>query len=292
MFTELLAVFEPILGTDAVRHHVNISELPSRAGPVDITITTKLRTIAIEFDGAYWHAPRLEHDCRKSRQLRKAGYHLIRVREHPLSSLHADDVEVPANVKPLEAAAATVRRMLERGWIEGTTYEAAKDYVEKGQLLGEELAREMLIHVAQRDLGDESLAITHPDMAAEWDEASNGELTPRQVNTKSSRKISWICGKGHRFEQKICDRVRGRGCPYCAGRRVDSENCLAAIRPELLLDWDYEKNSVTPYEITAGSQKQINWHCQRCGHDWTTPLKNRSRSKNPSGCPICARKSR
>ena len=45
------------------------------------------REIAIEYDGAYWHADKVDLDTAKSLDLLAAGYLLARLREHPLPPL-------------------------------------------------------------------------------------------------------------------------------------------------------------------------------------------------------------
>jgi hypothetical protein len=59
-----------------------------------VDITTELldgRRLAIEYDGAYWHADKVELDTEKSRDLLAAGYLVARLREHPLPSLFITD---------------------------------------------------------------------------------------------------------------------------------------------------------------------------------------------------------
>lgn len=58
---------------------------------VDVTIVTVagLR-VAIEYDGAYWHADKGRHRHREVPDLFAAGWLVARLREHPLSSLGID----------------------------------------------------------------------------------------------------------------------------------------------------------------------------------------------------------
>ncbi len=49
----------------------------------------------IEFDGGYWHSEKTESDRKKTRQLEKAGWRVIRAREEPLQKLGQNDVVVP-----------------------------------------------------------------------------------------------------------------------------------------------------------------------------------------------------
>lgn len=55
-----------------------------------VDITTELpdsRRLALEYDGAFWHADKSELDTEKSLDLLAAGYLVARLREHPLGPL-------------------------------------------------------------------------------------------------------------------------------------------------------------------------------------------------------------
>ena len=68
-------------------------------------------------------------------------------------------------------------------------------------------------------------------------------------------------------------------------------NDFVNLYPELLKEWDFEKNtSIDPSEITSGVTKRVWWKCTKCGHEWQTAVGNRT--KNGSGCPKCAVKKR
>jgi len=59
-----------------------------------VDITTELpngRRLAIEYDGAFWHADKTELDTEKSLDLLAAGYLVARLREHPLGPLSVRD---------------------------------------------------------------------------------------------------------------------------------------------------------------------------------------------------------
>ncbi|MEW2810941.1 zinc-ribbon domain-containing protein [Streptomyces massasporeus] len=59
---------------------------------VDITVETAgERKLAIEYDGSYWHADKVDLDIEKSRDLLAAGYLVARLREYPLPPLSIDD---------------------------------------------------------------------------------------------------------------------------------------------------------------------------------------------------------
>lgn len=132
-----------------------------------------------------------------------------------------------------------------------------------------------------------SLAQLAPGLAAEWHPSRNLPLTPEQVFAWSPRKVWWKCPAGHEWQAPPAKRYqRGDGCPYCSGRRASPENCLAALHPELMGEWDAARNApLTPYDVTAGSGKRVWWTCS-CGYSWQSTVAGRIKSK---GCPVCNR---
>ena len=70
---------------------------------------------------------------------------------------------------------------------------------------------------------------------------------------------------------------------------VEGVNDFKTANPDLMLDWDYEKNKdIDPKKITAHSGIYVNWKCHFCGHEWRTRANNRSSLKR--GCPNCSMK--
>ena len=132
-----------------------------------------------------------------------------------------------------------------------------------------------------------NLAVTAPGLAGEWHPQRNGELRPVDVWPNSNRKVWWLCTKGHEWQATVTSRAGGTGCPYCYGRFASKENNLAAAHPELLAEWDSNRNiDLDPSTLTPYVNKKVWWRCRE-GHTWEATIYNRS--KNRSGCPTCAR---
>lgn len=77
-----------------------------------------------------------------------------------------------------------------------------------------------------------SLAVKHPDVAADWDFERNGEVTPYDVLPKS-HFMAWWKGKcGHVWQTMVFNRTAiivreshtyyGTGCPICAGQTKET----------------------------------------------------------------------
>jgi hypothetical protein len=60
-----------------------------------------------------------------------------------------------------------------------------------------------------------------PELAAEWHPTKNGDLTPKDVPTGSSKRATWRCVEGHEWIAIISSRAGGRGCPTCAKTGFD-----------------------------------------------------------------------
>ena len=134
---------------------------------------------------------------------------------------------------------------------------------------------------------EQNLAVVNPTLASEWHPEKNGDLHPEDLWPKSNRKVWWQCSKGHEFQVAVNSRSDGSGCPYCYGRYATKTNNVARKYPELLAQWDPEKNGLlNPSRVTPYSGKKVWWCCSR-GHSWQATIYNRA--KNKSGCPACAR---
>ena len=76
----------------------------------------------------------------------------------------------------------------------------------------------------------------------EWDNKKNSNIDIYNITNGSSKKVWWICPKGHSYSRSIYDRIRNRNCPYCSNRKVlTGYNDLATTNPEFLREWNYKK---------------------------------------------------
>ena len=137
--------------------------------------------------------------------------------------------------------------------------------------------------------GFNDLETTCPDLVNEWDYEKNGDLLPSQVVKGSERKAWWKCEKGHSWQAAINSRAgSGRGCPYCSNQKIlVGYNDIFSTSPELREEWDYEKNTIDPSTVAAGSNKRAYWVCKECGHKWNAIISSRTQAKY--GCPKCSR---
>jgi hypothetical protein len=133
--------------------------------------------------------------------------------------------------------------------------------------------------------GFNDLATVRPDLAAEWDVESNGDLTPEDLTAGSAISVWWLGVCGHSWQARVNNRVHGTGCPICAGQTVLAGfNDLATVNPGLAAQWDIERNGRSPDTVSTFTSQRAWWVCDR-GHSWEAQISNRA---NGNGCPVCA----
>lgn len=109
----------------------------------------------------------------------------------------------------------------------------------------------------------------------EWDYDKNNSLDPAKIYYNSNLKVWWKCVKGHSWLAKISSRFKS-GCPYCQGKLVSEENCLATKYPSIATEWDFAKNIGSPKDYTAHSGKKFWWICRTCGNNWQATINKRT----------------
>ena len=131
----------------------------------------------------------------------------------------------------------------------------------------------------------------YPNLAKEWDYKKNGEngIFFEDITFGSGKEAWWICDKGHHYQLKICDRTRRHlGCPYCSGHRLlEGFNDFATKCPQLLKEWDYDKNNklgIFPNKIGVGFKDKVWWKCPK-GHSYDSVIFPRTHGV---GCPYCS----
>ena len=149
-----------------------------------------------------------------------------------------------------------------------------------------------------------SLAILFPDLLKQWDFKKNTHLDPYAVNDHSHLDAFWICPVKlcsnethvHEWKTMIANRTcHNSGCPYCCepAQRVCSCNSFATLRPELLGEFDRERNTEDPFTLALCSNKIVHWKCPKLNcldtshvHRWETTVSHRT--KDGRSCPWCS----
>ena len=147
-----------------------------------------------------------------------------------------------------------------------------------------------ICHGKQVLQGYNDLATTNPNIVKEWHPTKNGNLLPTMITKGYGKKIWWLAKCGHEWDEYTSNRIKGCGCPICAGKRVlQGYNDLATTNPNIAKEWHPTKNgNLLPTMKTKGSNTKVWWLCEK-GHEWQTTINNRTRDKG-IGCPYCSNK--
>lgn len=127
--------------------------------------------------------------------------------------------------------------------------------------------------------GETDLATTHPELAAQLVD----QTLAITLKAGSDKKVEWQCEYGHMWITSVSNRVKGRGCPWCAGKYGKVEdNTLAGTYPKLAMQL-VDKSLAT--KLKPQSNKKVEWECEH-GHRWFAAVT--SRTSKDAGCPFCS----
>lgn len=131
--------------------------------------------------------------------------------------------------------------------------------------------------------GFNDFATYHPELVKYWDFKKNGDCTPESVTYGSAKRVWWICDKGHSYDMRVTEKHNGYGCPICSSARITGDNNFAALHPELLSEWDFKKNTISPDKISSYNREKVWWICPR-GHSYQMTPGDRV---GGHGCGFC-----
>ncbi|MDQ6598087.1 zinc-ribbon domain-containing protein [Bacillus salipaludis] len=139
---------------------------------------------------------------------------------------------------------------------------------------------------------DNNITITHPEIADQWHPELNGEHTPDLYSSGNSYyKAWWKCLKdsSHAWQALISSRIKDKsGFPFCSGHKATHHNNLAITHPDIAMYWNWELNTITPFEVKRFSNRKVWWRCDISpSHVWEAVISHRTEK---SGCPYCTNK--
>lgn len=140
--------------------------------------------------------------------------------------------------------------------------------------------------------GENDLLTNNPYLLKEWDYEKNGDLKPENVAAHSNKKVWWKCPNGHQYVASISNRnhkTNPTACPYCTNQKALKNNTdFESKCPELMKEWDFEKNkNIDPSQIYYSTKKKVWWKCYKCGYIWKEDIYNRVNKDSYKYCPMC-----
>lgn len=243
--------------------------------PYELDIYIPEVSAAIEYDGQAWHKD-LKKDTIKTQKCIDKNIKLFRVRETECPAIEKTD------------------------GVMVYTYQYG-DTITLGHIIGEilkQLTNKVIDVDIKRDssqiyaqyvfkVKQNSIAAKNPELVKEWDTEKNGALKPDYVSYGSTKKVWWLCNKGHSYSSTPANRANGNSCPYCVNKKLlQGFNDLQTLHPEIAAEWNYQRNGeITPQWVLNGATIKVWWVCS-LGHEWQATVNSRVSRK--SGCPVCS----
>ena len=114
--------------------------------------------------------------------------------------------------------------------------------------------------------GYNDLYSKYPDLVKEWNYEKNEELgiRPKEVSYGSSKKVWWVCEKGHEWNAPISRRTGSQrsSCPFCSNQMLlKNYNDLESKYPDIAKEFNIYKNKKLPSEYLYGSSSKVWWIC-------------------------------
>ena len=252
----------------------------------EIDILLKDKKVAIEYDGKLYHADAKQekHDLKKQVALISSGYRFLRVREHPLQKINDHDIIIPTSSMLTKDQLNQVVN-----WIDKDSL-ATANYIKNPNFANNSIYLKSL-EAFPSPPKEQSLAELFPDLAKEWHQKRNGNLTPFDFTAGSSEKVWWQCKDNldHVYDASIDKRTNGSGCRFCTNQAASLDNCLATKFPDVAALWHPEKNGeVTPEMIVTGATVKRWWQCSDVlEHTWQDFPRRLTKRLTNNYCPHC-----
>lgn len=241
---------------------------------IDIFIPSK--KIGIEYDGFEWHKNKQQKDINKYNYCKRNGIFLIRIREDNLNAevlskmcdyyIHSDYEDKNHSLDDVDKCIIKLFNYLNIQ----INIDTHRDRL---------LIQEQYFEKQRKD----SLLYKYPNIAKEWNQEKNGNITPDMVNCGSNERYSWKCTScGYEWETSIANRCsKNSGCPRCSNRlRLSHEEFLDRLRnknpnfKKIILNSEY-----------YNQKTKIECKCKTCGYEWKVLA---SSLLSGNGCPNCA----
>jgi hypothetical protein len=244
----------------------------------DVFIPT-LKTV-IEYDG-FHHLNNHDKDLEKANFFLDNGYLFFSIRTNTLKVLKKEEIHsyiIRKGGKEENDLEKSIKSIIDKLILiankEKTVFEInlQKDSIDiyNKYIVGEQL---------------NSFASKYIEIAKEWHPTLNGLITPAKIRPRTHKKFWWVCINKHHYLSSPNNRARGRGCPYCVGKKIGFGNDFESNYPLLSKEWNNKKNKeLHPSLFTKHSCKTVWWICSK-GHEWEARIDIRVRG---TGCLYCS----
>ena len=137
-----------------------------------------------------------------------------------------------------------------------------------------------------KDPKGQLLKTVFPEIYKDWDNDMNPNKDKNLITIGSNKfNVNWKCHKcGYKWEQKVVNRIKSK-CFICSNK----DKLLEFTNPEIYKEFDLDNNvGINPKVLLIGSNKKVNWKCQKCNYKWSQNID--TRVKLETKCKQCSNK--
>lgn len=228
----------------SVEHHMKIEG-------VEFDIFIEDINLLIEYDGVYWHKNKREKDKNKDIIAKNNGCGFLRIYEY---DKYYEDTFIS-----LDKNICYVGKEVDQRYdllCKIVSLYCYKNLHMKKIEVPDNISKKVF-ELLREEKNADSLAVRKPEVAKFWHPNKNGDITASQVVPYSEYNAWWLCENGHEYQLLVKYKTKGTGCPIC--RKKYKKNSLEMCYPELLKFWDYDRNDISPKEVTKRSAIKVWW---------------------------------
>lgn len=243
---------------DAINGALNIID-----GRNELDIYIPSIKTAIEYDGQEWHKD-TKRDINKDKMCKDKGIILYRIREKECPDYKSYSIKYKYDYtdwNSLNSIISEICFIISNKRINVDIYKDETD----------------IYSFYSRTLKQNSIGVMYPNLLDMWHPTKNGKSNPLMIKSGSNHSFWWKDKLGHEF--KCTPNIMKDGkehCPYCSNKTLlKGFNDIATKYPELMVEWDFQKNNISPNEIVYQNKtdrRKFWWKCRYCGNEWQAPL--------------------
>lgn len=234
--------------------------------------------LAIEYDGQAWHKDYLR-DLKKDILCDQNNIILFRIRENLCPVYESSSIKLKCEKQNYQELSNNINFIID----------FINEKYNKNFKVNINIDRDYNIILEKLNLSIKANSISNSHLINEWNWKKNKGINPETIQLGTHKKFWWICKFGHEWKSAVYSRTSkfACGCPYCAGQKVISGwNDLATLYPNIIKEWNYDKNIISPNKIRPNTNKKYWWTCSTCNNEWESSPAHRIRGRS---CPKCAR---
>lgn len=264
---------------------------------VELDIFIPSINTGIEFDGYFWHNSQesLLREKKKYIICKQKNIKLIRIRDSKSNFSHdtCDSAMIIDNLKDSKQLESVIRLLLQELDPESNKFTRTnpkQQWSTIDNIINVDNDRFNILENKYLMEEKNSFIYKYPELLKEWHYERNKTLNPRAFTKSSTMNVWWKCSKcNHEWQAKIVNRTAGyNNCPICSNKLLkEGYNDFATLYPNLLNEWNYQKNNILPNKILMKTEFKAWWKCKKCNYEWIASLGERTRKDKSSGCPQC-----